>query len=88
MAGLLGDPAPGVEGEGGFRFSWGQLHAENAERPEDDPQSLFVEACLRGLRARLCDDVDSLDGYLPPQVAELARKVAAMLEEPEPASVV
>ncbi|WP_326763356.1 hypothetical protein OG978_46535 (plasmid) [Streptomyces sp. NBC_01591] len=50
---------------------------------EVDEQQLFTEACLHGLRARLCDDVDSLDGYLPPQVAGLARKVAEILEEPQ-----
>lgn len=36
-----------------------------------------------GLKARPCDDIDSLDGYLPPQVAALARKVAEVLEVPE-----
>jgi hypothetical protein len=39
--------------------------------------------CLHGLRAKLCDDVDSLDGYLQPQVAAMARKVAEALEAPE-----
>lgn len=33
------------------------------------------------------NDVDSLDSFLPPQVAELARKVAGVLEEPQPATV-
>jgi hypothetical protein len=42
--------------------------------------------CLHGLQARLCDDVASLDSYLPPHVAELARKVASVLEEPQPAT--
>ncbi|MCX4870630.1 MULTISPECIES: hypothetical protein [unclassified Streptomyces] len=50
---------------------------------EADAQQLFTEACLHGLRARLCDDVDSLDGCLPPRVAALARKVAEILEEPQ-----
>jgi hypothetical protein len=50
---------------------------------EDDPRKLFTEACLHGLRARLCDDVGSLDSYLPPQVAAMARKVAEALEVPE-----
>ncbi|WP_275405906.1 MULTISPECIES: hypothetical protein [unclassified Streptomyces] len=40
---------------------------------------------LHGLRARLCDDVDALDSYLTPDVAQLARKVAGVLEEPQPA---
>ncbi|MEV4790164.1 hypothetical protein AB0K53_32820 [Streptomyces tuirus] len=48
-----------------------------------DAQRLFTEACLHGLRARLCDDVGSLDDTLPPHVAHLARKVAEVLEEPQ-----
>ncbi|NEB39501.1 hypothetical protein G3I54_21690 [Streptomyces sp. SID14515] len=55
----------------------GQLQAEQAKRPEDDPQKLFTEACLHGLKARLCDDVDSLDSYLPPQAAAMARRVGS-----------
>lgn len=54
--------------------------------PQEDPQKLFTEACLHGLRARLCEDVDSLDSYLPPQVAAMARRVAEALEVPEPAA--
>ncbi|MFD9359635.1 hypothetical protein [Streptomyces sp. NPDC060031] len=50
-----------------------------------DEQQLFAEACLHGLRARLRDDIDSLDGYLPPHIAELARKGAGVLEVPQPA---
>ncbi|WP_239577224.1 hypothetical protein [Streptomyces californicus] len=61
----------------------GQLEAERAQRPEDDPQRLFTEAVLHGLKARLCEDVDSLDSYLPPQVALMARRVAEVLEVPE-----
>ncbi|MER8225387.1 hypothetical protein ABTZ58_33510 [Streptomyces sp. NPDC094143] len=38
------------------------------------------------LRARLCDDVDALDSYLPPHVAKLARKIAEVLEVPQPAT--
>jgi hypothetical protein len=53
---------------------------------EADEQRLFTEACLHGLRARLCDDVDSLDSFLPPHVAELARKIAGVLEVPQPAA--
>ncbi len=69
-----------------MRYHRGQRQAEQAQQPEDDPGKLFTEACLHGLRARLCDDVESLDGYLPPRVAELARKVATVLEEPQPAA--
>ncbi|MFJ5787950.1 hypothetical protein [Streptomyces hydrogenans] len=69
-----------------MRHQRGQRQAERAQRPEEDPQKLFTEACLHGLRARLCDDVDSLDSYLPPHIAELARKVASVLEEPQPAT--
>ncbi|MFE2038466.1 hypothetical protein ACFXBB_35635 [Streptomyces scopuliridis] len=64
-------------------YGRGQRQAEQAQSPEDDPQKLFTEACLHGLKARLCNDVDSLDSYLPPQVAQLARKVAEALEVPE-----
>ncbi|MFH9426269.1 hypothetical protein [Streptomyces sp. NPDC017529] len=66
-----------------MRYGRGQRQAEQAQHPEDDPQKLFTEACLHGLKARLCDDVDSLDSYLPPQVAQLARRVAEALEVPE-----
>lgn len=66
-----------------MRHRRGQSQAEQAQSPEDDPQKLFTEACLHGLRARLCDDVDSLDSYLPQQVAQLARRVAEALEVPE-----
>ncbi|WP_371750423.1 hypothetical protein OG302_42585 [Streptomyces sp. NBC_01283] len=66
-----------------MRYHRGQRQAEQAQQPEDDPQKLFTVACLHGLKARLCDDVDSLDSYLPPQVAAMARKVAEALEVPE-----
>lgn len=79
LADLLDDEAPASAGERG------QYTAENAQQVDDDPQKLFTEAVLHGLRARLCDDVDALDNYLPPRVAELARKVAGALEEPQPA---
>lgn len=39
---------------------------------------------VSGLRARLCDDVDALNSYLPPHVTELARKIAGVLEVPQP----
>lgn len=89
LAGLLGEERPAAAGDRGswpsMEFHGGQMQAERAQRPEEDPQKLFTEACLHGLKARLCDDIDSLDTYLPPQVAELARKVAGVLEEPQPA---
>ncbi|MFD9324063.1 hypothetical protein ACFWDQ_41640 [Streptomyces sp. NPDC060053] len=66
-----------------MRHNRGQRQAEQAQSPEDDPQKPFTEAHLHGLRARLCDDVDSLDSYLPPQVALLARRAAEALEVPE-----
>ncbi|KPI22869.1 hypothetical protein ACGFZJ_41815 [Streptomyces sp. NPDC048253] len=69
-----------------MRHHRGQRQAEQAQRPEDDPHKLFTEACLHGLKARLCDDVDSLNSYLPPQMARMARKVAEALEVPEPAN--
>jgi hypothetical protein len=49
-------------------------------RLKADEQRLFTVACLHGLRARLCYDVEALDDYLPPHVAKLARKVAEVLE--------
>ncbi|WP_434597958.1 hypothetical protein [Streptomyces sp. A5-4] len=69
-----------------MRHHRGQSQAEQAQLPEDDPQKLFTEACLHGLKAKLCDDVDALDSYLPPQVAAMARKVAEALEVPEMAA--
>lgn len=54
--------------------------------PEDAPERLFTEACLHGLKARLCDDVDSLAGFLPPQTAALVRRVADVLEVLQPAT--
>ncbi|MEU0456734.1 hypothetical protein ABZ322_27875 [Streptomyces sp. NPDC006129] len=50
-----------------------------AQRPEDDPQKLFTEACLHGLRARLCDDVESLDSYLPHVATLCPSKVTSAL---------
>ncbi|MFK4070438.1 hypothetical protein [Streptomyces sp. NPDC029674] len=86
VAGLVGEAlsseamqAPGNR----MRHHRGQRQAEQAQHPEDDPQKLFTEACLHGLKAKLCDDVDSLDSYLPPQVAAMARRVADALEVPE-----
>lgn len=38
------------------------------------------------VRARLCDDVDSLDSFLPPRVAAMARRVAECPEVLEPAT--
>lgn len=87
LAGLLGGPAPDTNSrKAQMLYSWGQIHARNALTPEDDPQKLLTEACLHGLRAKLRDDVDALDSYLPPQMAAMARKVAAALEAPQPAT--
>ncbi|MFD7973685.1 hypothetical protein [Streptomyces clavifer] len=87
IAGMLGGPVPADDAPGARSYRCGQGYAEGGLMSESDEQRLFTEACLHGLRARLCDDIDSLDGYLPPRVAELARKVAAVLEEPQPAAV-
>ncbi|MBV9022873.1 MAG: hypothetical protein JO362_03465 [Streptomycetaceae bacterium] len=90
LAGLIGEPAsPKMLSDPELRmlYSQGRSGAENALQPEDDPQKLFTEACLHGLRAKLCDDVDSLDSYLPPQMAAMAQKVAEVLEVPHPATV-
>ncbi|QLH19297.1 hypothetical protein [Streptomyces sp. Rer75] len=85
LAGLLGEDAPACVGEretwNNMQFHSGQRAAEKTQRSEDDPQKLFTEACLHGLRARLSEDIDSLDHYLSPRVAELARKVAMVLKE-------
>ncbi|MFD0367679.1 hypothetical protein [Streptomyces sp. NPDC127114] len=59
---------------------------EQAQVRGEDQQKLFTEACLHGLRAWLCDEVDSLDRYLPQRIAAMARKVADVLEEPRPAT--
>jgi hypothetical protein len=87
VAGMLGTPLPPDDDhKAQRRFSWGQGFAEDGLMAEVDEQRLFTEACLHGLRARLCDDVDTLDSYLPPQTAALARKVAEALEVPQPAT--
>ncbi|MDX3587634.1 hypothetical protein [Streptomyces europaeiscabiei] len=86
VAGMLGTPLPPEDDQDARRrFSCGQGYAEGGLMAEADEQRLFTEACLHGLRARLCDDVDALDGYLPAHVAELARKIAGVLEVPQPA---
>jgi hypothetical protein len=89
LAGLLGEEIPSQTEEQGLvhsRYRRGQITAEDVQEWEDDPQKLFTEAVLHGLSARLCDDVDALDSYLPPHVAQLARKVAGVLEVPQPAT--
>nr|ANO42852.1 hypothetical protein A8713_037050 [Streptomyces sp. SAT1] len=87
VAGMLGTPLP-PEGDrdAQMRFSMGQGYAEGGLMAEPDEQQLFTQACLHGLRARLCDDVEALDSYLPPHVATLARKIAGVLEIPQPAA--
>ncbi|MCX4451608.1 hypothetical protein [Streptomyces sp. NBC_01789] len=89
VAGLVGEALSYEamrESTNRMRYDRGQRQAEQAQSPEGDPQKLFTEACLHGLRAKLCDDIDSLDSYLPPQVAVMARRVAESLEVPEPAT--
>ncbi|MEU3787451.1 hypothetical protein [Streptomyces sp900129855] len=84
VAGMLGTPLPPEDDKNAqMWFSVGQGYTGDGLMSEPDEQRLFTEACLHGLRARLCDDVEALDSYLPPQVAQLARKVAAALEVPE-----
>ncbi|GAA2955434.1 hypothetical protein GCM10020227_23150 [Streptomyces flavovirens] len=87
IAGMLGGPVPPADTAGARAYRMGQGYAEGGLMFEVDEQRLFTEACLHGLRARLCDDIDSLDGYLPPRVAQLARRIAAVLEESQPAPV-
>ncbi|MDQ8707564.1 hypothetical protein RCO28_34600 [Streptomyces sp. LHD-70] len=85
-AGLCGDPAPeSGDPEARLQFSWGRVFAKRTGTPDEEPQRLLTQACLHGLRARLCDDVDSLDRHLPPHIAAMARKVADALEMPQPA---
>lgn len=90
LAGLLGEEALAAASEPGtwasMQIRSGKRQAANAQQVEDDSARLFTEAVLHGLKARLCDDVASLDSYLPPRVAELAKKVANVLEEPQPAT--
>lgn len=66
-------------------YGSGQRQAAEAQQPEDRPEVLFTMACLHGLRAKLCDDLSSLDRF-PPEVAAMARRVAECLEVPEPAT--
>ncbi|MEU5163841.1 hypothetical protein AB0G74_30095 [Streptomyces sp. NPDC020875] len=84
VAGMLGAPAPpDSDAPGQQSYRDGRAYAGNGLMAVPDEQRLFTEACLHGLRARLSDDLDSLDSYLPPQVARLARKVAEALDVPE-----
>lgn len=87
IAGMLGTPLPPDDDQQArMWFSHGQGYAEHGLMAEADEQQLFTEACLHGLRAKLCDDVDALDSYLPPQTAALARRVAEALDVPQPAT--
>ncbi|MFD3682767.1 hypothetical protein [Streptomyces sp. NPDC058613] len=89
LAGLIGGPAPAGSAEPGvmmMRYGRGHRQADQAQYLENDPQKLFTAAVLHGLKARLCDDIDALDDYLPPHIARMARKVAEALEEPQPAT--
>jgi hypothetical protein len=51
---------------------------------EENPWHLWTQACLHGPRARSSDDLDSLDGFLPPHITQMARRVAQALAEPQP----
>ncbi|MFI9031099.1 hypothetical protein [Streptomyces sp. NPDC053560] len=71
VAGLLGEPAPDSDDRcARSRHARGRRRAEEALTPETDPQKSLTEACLHGLMAKLCDDVDALDNYLPPRIAQ------------------
>ncbi|MFE9934628.1 hypothetical protein [Streptomyces sp. NPDC005533] len=88
LAGLLGqEPSYEIMRAPQLRMMHGRgkRQAQQAQAPENDPQKLFAEACLHGLKARLSDEVEALDSYLSPDVAALARKVAEVLEEQQPA---
>ncbi|MFF8610714.1 hypothetical protein ACF06X_32940 [Streptomyces sp. NPDC015346] len=88
VAGMLGGPRPADDDRSALRrFSSGQSYAEGGLMSQADPMRLLTEACLHGLKARICEDVEALDSYLPPHVAALARKVAEVLEEPQPVTV-
>ncbi|MGW2089605.1 hypothetical protein [Streptomyces sp. NPDC001880] len=65
-----------------MQYNSGRRVVSKAQRPQEDPQRLFTDACLRGLRAKLCDARSSLDRF-PPKVAAMAQKVAGALEVPE-----
>lgn len=80
LDGLMGRPTPEDKGPLSTRHSFGRNHAKAAQTNEVDPQEQLTAGCLHGLLAKLCDDVDSLDGYLPPQAAAMARRVADTLE--------
>ncbi|MYV41207.1 hypothetical protein GT030_20630 [Streptomyces sp. SID1328] len=67
-------------------YGRGHRQAEAAQQPEDHPEVMFTTACLHGLRAKLRDDLGSLDGF-PPEVAAMARRVSECLAVPEPATV-
>jgi hypothetical protein len=86
VAGMLGTPLPHEDDQDARRqFSMGKAYAEGGLMSEADEQRLFTEACLHGLRAKLCDDLASLDRF-PPEMAAMARRVAECLEVPEPAT--
>jgi hypothetical protein len=80
--GMLGTPLPpDGDPDARMRFSEGQGYAEGGLVSEHGQRRQFTEACLHGLRARLCDDVDGLDNC-PLPVAALARKVAVLQATP------
>ncbi|MFG3042768.1 hypothetical protein ACGFYZ_38305 [Streptomyces sp. NPDC048330] len=86
VAGMLGTPRPADDDQDAqMWFSVGQGYAGDGLMSEPDEQRLFTEACLHGLRAKLCNDLGSLD-RLPPEMAAMARRVAECLGVPEPAT--
>ncbi|GAA0444972.1 hypothetical protein ABZ951_02340 [Streptomyces sp. NPDC046215] len=85
LDGVLGRPAP-EDARHHMGFLTGQYHAQVAQDPEEEPEQLWAQACLHGLKARLCGDRTSLES-LPPRLRAMARRVADALEEPQPATV-
>ncbi|MET9499544.1 hypothetical protein [Streptomyces sp. NPDC006552] len=88
VAALLGEDLP--EGlDRGLASYLRIAHADSAGAHRDDDtdvERVWTAACLHGLRARLCDDVDALDTYLPPHIATIAKKIAQALDMPQPAT--
>jgi len=85
-AGLLNHPLTEQDTEDQnlqqVQHSLAQRHNEAARTGHEDPWHLWTQACLHGLRARTSDDLDSLDHFLPPHIAQMARKVAQALTDP------
>jgi hypothetical protein len=88
-AGLLNRPLTEQAEDGGeilpVQHALAQRHGEAGRAGDEDPWRVWTQACLHGLRARSSDDLDSLDSFLPPHIAQMARRVAEALAEPQPA---